>query len=99
MRETSSVVVLDGSQGEGGGAMVRTALAMAALTELPVLIESVRGGTAHSGVDAEDIAFVGALAKSCDASVGRSLVPGRCGFRRSDDLGRWTASCRMYGTR
>ena len=69
MREQTAVVVLDGSQGEGGGAMVRTALAMAALTEQAVLIESVRGGTSHAGVDAEDVVFGGALAKSCEAEV------------------------------
>jgi RNA 3'-terminal phosphate cyclase (ATP) len=69
MREQTAVVVLDGSQGEGGGAMVRTALAMAALTEQAVLIESVRGGTSHPGVDAEDVVFAAALTKSCEADV------------------------------
>ena len=40
-------LVLDGAKGDGGGALVRTALAMSAITQQAVRIENVRGGTAY----------------------------------------------------
>lgn len=60
-------VVLDGGKGAAGGAVVRAALAMSALTQQEVTIENVRGGTSHPGVDTEDILLARAFAKMCDA--------------------------------
>jgi len=69
MATTRSLIVLDGSHGEGGGALVRTALAMSALTQQPVRIDQVRNGTNHPGIDAEDLVLIKALAKSCAAET------------------------------
>jgi RNA 3'-terminal phosphate cyclase (ATP) len=55
MATTESVVQIDGAYGEGGGGLVRTALIMSALTQLPVTIRNVRGGTKFPGVDVEDL--------------------------------------------
>jgi RNA 3'-terminal phosphate cyclase (ATP) len=66
---TGSLILIDGSHGEGGGALVRTAISMSALTQLPVRINQVRGGTNHPGVDIEDLTLIRALAKSCGAEV------------------------------
>ncbi len=63
------MIVLDGSYGEGGGALLRTALAMSAVTEQGVRIENVRGESRFPGLDPEDLTLVGALAESTAAEV------------------------------
>lgn len=63
------MIVLDGTYGEGGGALLRTALAMSALTEQAVRIENVRGETRHPGLDPEDLTLVRALAESTAAET------------------------------
>lgn len=74
MASTGTLIQLDGSHGEGGGALVRTALAMAALTQQAVKIDHVRAGTNHPGVDVEDLTLIKALAKSCGAeTIGSEL--------------------------
>lgn len=69
MASTGSLILLDGSHGEGGGALVRTALTMAALTQQSVRIDQVRNGTNHPGIDIEDLTLIKGLAKSCGAEV------------------------------
>jgi RNA 3'-terminal phosphate cyclase (ATP) len=61
MAKASALIVIDGSYGEGGGALVRTALCMAAITQQGVRIENVRAGTRFSGLDAEDLTLLNAL--------------------------------------
>ena len=69
-----TLVLIDGSHGEGGGALVRTALAMSALTQQPTRIQDIRGGTNHSGLDAEDLTLIRALASIVNAeTVGAEL--------------------------
>ena len=63
------MIVLDGTYGEGGGALLRTALAMSALTEQAVKIENVRGETRFAGLDPEDLTLVQALAESTAAAT------------------------------
>lgn len=63
------MIVLDGTYGEGGGALLRTALAMSAVTEQPVRIENVRGETRHPGLDPEDLTLVQALVESTAAET------------------------------
>ncbi len=69
MSTSNALIQIDGSHGEGGGALVRTALAMAALTQQAVRIQNVRAGTNHPGVDVEDLTLVKALAVSCAAET------------------------------
>jgi len=69
MAATGALISIDGTHGEGGGALVRTALAMSALTQQPVRINDVRGGTRYPGLDAEDLTYLNALARSCNAEV------------------------------
>lgn len=57
-------IILDGAHGEGGGALIRTALAMSALTQQPMRIHTVRGNMRAQGLQAEDIAILEALRKS-----------------------------------
>lgn len=70
MRGTSqSLVLIDGAHGEGGGALLRTALAMSALTQQPTRITDVRGATNYPGLDAEDVTLIRALAEVCNAET------------------------------
>lgn len=66
---TSAPIELDGTFGEGGGALLRAALAMSALTRQPFRLTQVRGGTNHPGLDIEDALVIQALASACGAEV------------------------------
>src|SRR5579862_7999130 len=64
-----SPIIIDGSYGEGGGALMRTCLVMSSLTEQPVRVDGVRSGTNYPGLDYEDLLLLRALAKSCAAEI------------------------------
>ena len=66
---TSAQIQLDGTYGEGGGALLRAALAMSALTQQLLHITQIRGGTNHPGLDIEDALVVQSMASSCAAEV------------------------------
>src|SRR6185312_13359755 len=66
---TSALIVVDGSHGEGGGALLRTALAMSALTQQAMRLEHIRTGTKFPGLDAEDLTLANALGGICRADV------------------------------
>lgn len=67
--KTHAMIELDGSHHEGGGGLVRTALQMSALTQLPVRLTQIRGGTNHPGLDLEDVQIIQLLAKACQAET------------------------------
>lgn len=69
MATAGAILTIDGSHGEGGGALLRTALAMAVLTQQPFRLTSVRGGTKFPGLDVEDLTVLRILAESCAAEV------------------------------
>lgn len=58
---------LDGS--EGGGQVLRSALALSALTGQPFTMENVRGGRSTPGLGPQHAAAVRAAAAACDARV------------------------------
>lgn len=62
-------VVVNGSFGEGGGALLRAALAVSALTQQPMRIHHVRGATRKPGLTSEDLTFLQVLEESCNAEV------------------------------
>lgn len=63
------MLVLDGGYGEGGGAVVRTALVMSALTVQPMRLENVRGAQSRQGLNSEDLAILKTLVKSTSAET------------------------------
>jgi RNA 3'-terminal phosphate cyclase (ATP) len=65
----TALITIDGSYGEGGGALLRTALAMSAVTQQAVRVSNVRGGTKYPGLDIEDVTVLRALAASCEAET------------------------------
>lgn len=97
------MIVLDGSYGEGGGALLRTALAMSALTEQAVRIEGVRGSTRHPGLDPEDLTLLRALVESTAAeTTGAEIGSNTLAFlptRRPKALNGKLATVRGNGNR
>lgn len=62
-------IVLNGSHGEGGGALLRTAVATSAFTQQPLRLHNVRGALRKEGLTAEDLTVVEMLADSSRAEV------------------------------
>lgn len=57
------MIEIDGSQGEGGGQVVRSSLALAAVTGKPVRIENIRGGRAKPGLLRQHLAGAAAITR------------------------------------
>jgi RNA 3'-phosphate cyclase len=70
-------IEVDGAYGEGGGALLRTALTASALTQQPVRVVQIRGATNHPGLDLEDVMILKALASSTQAEVVGGEVSGQ----------------------
>ncbi len=64
------MIEIDGSQGEGGGQIVRTALTLAATTGQAVHLTNIRRGRKVPGLRAQHLTAVRALAQICDAKIG-----------------------------
>jgi RNA 3'-phosphate cyclase len=58
---------IDGAHGEGGGQLVRTAVALAAVTGTPIRIRDVRARRDRPGLAAQHLTAVGAVATLCGA--------------------------------
>ena len=61
--------VVDGSAGEGGGQVLRTALALSCVMGRPVRVHSIRAGRPNPGMRAQHVAAASALAAVCGARV------------------------------
>lgn len=60
---------IDGSQGEGGGQIIRTALSLAALTCTEVKLVNIRAGRKKPGLMPQHLTAIKALAKICNAKT------------------------------
>ena len=60
---------LDGSFGEGGGSLLRTALALSTYTGKPFSIDKIRQGRKHPGVKAQHLTAIKALKELCNAKT------------------------------
>lgn len=63
------MIVLDGSRGEGGGQIVRTALTLSCVLGVPIQIENIRAGRKPSGLRPQHVTAIQAAAEICDAVV------------------------------
>jgi RNA 3'-terminal phosphate cyclase (ATP) len=68
---------VDGAYGEGGGQIVRTALALSALTGRDVRLEDIRAGRERPGLRAQHLTAVRAVAEVCDAATEGAEVGSR----------------------
>ena len=60
-------VQIDGSQGEGGGQIVRSALSLSAVTGRPVILTRIRARRSKPGLRRQHVTAVEALARVCQA--------------------------------
>jgi len=65
----SAVLTIDGSYGEGGGQIVRTALALSAILGRPIELVNIRAGRKNPGLQPQHLAGVRALAQITGAQV------------------------------
>ena len=62
-------MIIDGSQGEGGGQIFRTSLALSALTGQPIRIENVRAKRSRPGLLRQHLTALTAITQICNAEV------------------------------
>jgi RNA 3'-terminal phosphate cyclase (ATP) len=78
----SDLIELDGSAGEGGGQILRTALSLSAITGKPFVIERIRANRIKPGLRPQHREAARALAAVCDADVeGAEVGSSRIAFR------------------
>ena len=76
---------IDGAQGEGGGQLVRTAVALAAIRGTPIRVSNARAARRTPGLAPQHVAAVRAVASRCEArcdgaeprSTSFTFAPGR----------------------
>lgn len=66
---TQREIIIDGSEGEGGGQVLRTSLSLSAITGKPVRIENVRGRRKKRGLFRQHLTAFKAAAEICGAEV------------------------------
>jgi len=71
------MIELDGSEGEGGGQTVRTALSLSVLTGQPFHIVDIRAGRPDPGLKPQHLAGVRLMQKLCSARVEGDAVASR----------------------
>jgi RNA 3'-terminal phosphate cyclase (ATP) len=83
MKSTSDIVI-DGSEGEGGGQVLRTALALSALTQRPFVLENIRAKRSKPGLMRQHLTCVEAAAAMCGATtLGAALLSTKLQFTPS----------------
>ena len=60
---------IDGSYGEGGGQIIRTALTLSCITSIPVEIYNIRAGRKKPGLRPQHVTCIEAAADICDAEI------------------------------
>ena len=65
----SNPIIIDGSQGEGGGQMLRTSISMSAITGRAIHVVNIRANRQSPGLKRQHLTCVRAAATICGASV------------------------------
>jgi RNA 3'-terminal phosphate cyclase (ATP) len=61
------MILIDGS--DGGGQILRTAVALSAITDKPCKISNIRGSRPNPGLQAQHLSGIEAAAKMCNAEL------------------------------
>lgn len=69
---------IDGAQGEGGGQIVRSSLALAAVTGQSVVIDNIRAGRAKPGLMRQHLTAVNAAVAICGGTARGAALGSRC---------------------
>lgn len=64
-----SEIVVDGSYGEGGGQILRTAVALSAIIGRPLKVIKIRAGRPNPGLRPQHVGAIRVIASMCDAEV------------------------------
>jgi RNA 3'-terminal phosphate cyclase (ATP) len=94
-------IVLDGSQGEGGGQILRTALSLSAITGKPFTIHRIRASRLKPGLRPQHREAARAIARIVDAElVGDEVGSSRIEFRprARPRAGEWTLDVGTAGS-
>ncbi len=82
------MIEIDGSHGEGGGQLLRTAVALAAIAHTPVTVDKIRAGRPNPGLAAQHVTALRAVAELASAEVeGLEAGSARIVFRPGDLAG------------
>src|SRR5580704_3876555 len=73
----ADIIQIDGSIGEGGGQILRTALGLSMVTGQPFRIEKIRAGRDKPGLLRQHLTAVNAAAAICGASVEGAAISSR----------------------
>lgn len=65
----AAVITIDGSIGEGGGQILRTALSLSAITKTNIALGKIRAGREKPGLRRQHLTCVRAVAEICGANV------------------------------
>jgi RNA 3'-terminal phosphate cyclase (ATP) len=65
----TTMIIIDGSQGEGGGQVLRSALSLSAATGKPFVIDKIRANRSRPGLARQHLTAVKAAAEICAARV------------------------------
>ncbi|MGC8635421.1 MAG: RNA 3'-terminal phosphate cyclase [Thermoprotei archaeon] len=74
MSSGEKMIELDGSLGEGGGQMLRTALGLSAVLGKPFFMKHIRAGRARAGLQNQHLKVVELMQKLTDAKVAGNVI-------------------------
>ena len=96
----SGIITIDGSQGEGGGQVLRSSLALSLVTGKPFIIENIRAGRKKPGLMRQHMTAVTAAVEVGQACVeGNAVGSSRLTFRpRTVRAGKYTFNAGTAGS-